>query len=429
MKYKTNDKYVYRTYRNISLIATLIIGYYILFGIENTNIASQYISMSDGGKIVIIVLHCVEICMMIPILNLSKRINVSISNTYYYKFSVNKKKMHIFMFVVFVAEIVFTLTTGNLRLFAESTSKLSFVFNLLRPSLFMPIYYIVGREKKVPLYWVNIFLYMFFQAICGWSAFILQVFFLELFCYMRERKKPHRVITGLWKVNSLAVVFLLMIGALFYRFAYAFKMHIRMGYEFKPISFSDSLGRLVARLTNVSDSILAFQNASIIAELYHKQGLLFAEVLSIFKPILPRFIMPNKEFSTMSNFVWESVWSNISNTTGTGFDFLIYLFCVARTSIILFLVLLLVFIILFVATKKFIYMFDSGNSEMDMAFFLYEAQICTGTSLANVAVFLPCIYMIPIMLAFGVINLKKNPKKYIDNRGEKIEIVKKEGLS
>ena len=215
MQYKTNDKYVYKTYRNISLIATLIIGYYILSGAENTSIASQYISMSDSGKIVIILLHCVEICMMIPILNISKRINVSLSHSNYYKFSVNKKKMHIFMFVIFVAEIIFTLTTGNLRLFAESTSKLSFLFNLLRPSLFMPIYYIVGRDKKVPLYWINIIFYMFFQAICGWSGFFLQVFFLEFFCYMREKKKINKIIKGICKVNSLAVVALLVIGSLF----------------------------------------------------------------------------------------------------------------------------------------------------------------------------------------------------------------------
>ena len=399
------EKYAYVTYRNLYLFAELIIGIKEIV-VYNTNGAASF-QPSIGRLLMaaILIVHCFTICLMIPLLKKAKAIRITYNMMPRYKFTFHNKRIHWFMFFLFIVEIIFTLRSGNARLFATVNSSISFLFNLFRPAVFMPIYYVAARDLKKPLYWINILLYMVYQVICGWSGFILTVFFLELFLYLKNRK-INKAVLLMCQLNWLFVVCLIFAGAFVYSYAYSMKMSVRMGYGFSQLEFIDALTKLVSRLTNYSDSVVAFQNHSRIAELYREQGIWAAEVLSIFKSVLPRFIMPNKEFRALTNIVWQSIWPDISNATGTGYNSLIYFGNILEADFGCFILSILTALILFICTKKFLYAFDSGNGDMDIVFFLYAAQICTGTGMTNIAGYFPVIYMVPFMILVGVIKIR-----------------------
>ena len=182
------EKYAYVTYRNLYLFAALIIGIKEIV-VYNTNGAASF-QPSIGRLLMaaILIVHCFTICLMIPLLKKAKAIRITYNMMPRYKFTFHNKRIHWFMFFLFIVEIIFTLRSGNARLFATVNSSISFLFNLFRPAVFMPIYYVAARDLKKPLYWINILLYMVYQVICGWSGFILTVFFLELFLYLKNRK-------------------------------------------------------------------------------------------------------------------------------------------------------------------------------------------------------------------------------------------------
>lgn len=400
-----NEKYAYRTYRNIFLFATLIIGINEILQYRSRYFPSFELSIGRSAMLIILILHCATICCMIPILKKAKSVRMIHHALPRFKFSIHKKRIHWFMFFVFAAEIIFTLKTGNAKLFTVVNSNVSFLFNLLRPSVFMPVYYVAARDVKKLLYWINIILYMVYQAICGWSGFILTLFFLEFFLYLKH-KKPNRIVLNICKRNALFVIVLILAGALVYCYAYSIKMNIRFGYGFQPLEYYDGLTKLVLRLTNYSDSVAAFQNHAKMARLYQQQGIWAAEVLSIFKNILPRFIMPNKEFRAFANIVWQSIWPDHDLATGTGYNSLIYFFNIFEADVGCFMISVVVALLLFIGTKKFLYAFDDGNGDMDIVFFLYEAPVCAGAGLTNIAGYLPVAYMVVIMICLGVIKVK-----------------------
>lgn len=324
------------------------------------------------------------------------------------KMQMNQKKIHTFYFICLVVSMAGTVFFQVGRLGAQVTTRFSFLFSILKFSEFFPLYYVAARNKKAKLYWVNIAFFCVLRTAQGWMGWVLTVAVLELYFRIKDGGWIARIF---YKCKSqLMAVAAILAGGVMYWLLIPLREAIRYGgkMEYYTITFWESMRRLVERLNNFPVYTSAWQNAETIAAFYHKQSILLAEFKSMFAPVVPSFLMPNKDIRVLGNLVQQAMWPTLENGTSTGFGFLMYWYTLLKCDFVDFMVCAITFIIGSIVTCAILKAFDNKDHDMRILWFIYLVSVAGGSSLSQLFGYgyLAALYLVVIMLLCGVIKYK-----------------------
>ena len=208
-------------------------------------------------------------------------------------------------------------------------------------------------------------------------------------------------------MNSTITIVMVLIGAGMYRYMYSVKNMIRFGYSFSPLGFMEGLERLVSRFSSYPVTVVAVQNHREIANLFNEQGLWYAESASLFRGLLPSSIMKNKSFRVLGNIVLQSIYPDLTNTTGSNYCVWALWWNLLESNFFGFLLFLVVFILGLWVSKKIIYAFDDGNGRIEILYFFLLFNFFSGISVGGFEEYIGLIYFIVVMLIFRVIKVKQ----------------------
>ncbi len=408
------EKAVYKIYLEFYIVAIIVLGLEMLFLRETVGDEVGGISLIFNGfeLFLLMLIQIVTLLLVLPLHRFCKKHRMIVGKRIF--FQLNMRRVHYFVFFLLIIQIFCTVITGNGVTKADvvnsnNNSVLAMLCNLLKVQSFFPIYYICAREKR-RLYVVNIVLYAVWQLICGWSSFIVLIAFWELYCLFKERKIKKSIMVLFERFSLLIVIFMYGAGALLYKFIWPLKNTIRYGFSFGKITVVDGLTRLVSRLTNFPQSLIAVQNSERISYLYNNQSVWNPDVLSLFKSLVPSFIMPNKEFRPISNLVKQSIWYDIVPGTGTGLNFFSVGYNIFKADFMEGFVWIGIFLILFWVTLELVVMFDNGTNSTNILIFLFIFQVLYSGSMETCFSYgyLGMVYLLPIMIIFGVVRIKRS---------------------
>lgn len=407
-----NEKYVLRIYRAIYVIATLIIGFMTIvtrkmYG-EGVGISLR---QDTGTLIILLAIDVGMLLLTIPVFNLLKNVRFTISHTGRgHKLVLDQQKIHPFIFIIFILEIVFTLRTGNGvvgNTSQASGTMLSYIFNILKVNAFMPVYYIAARDTKKKLYWINIVLWLIYMILCGWSSTIMLIFFLEFYLRAKYRKSGYNTAL-LYRASAVIAGVATLAGGFFYKYLFAIKFTIRYGYNVAPLSYSEGLSKLILRFTSFPLAIVSWQNNDRIASLYQAQGVAYADVKSIFRSLVPGSLM-NKNFRTLNNIIIQSMYSDVTNTTSSDYPLPLFWMNLIHADLGDFIVYLMITILFLVISKKIIYWFDNGSGDVDILYFFLIFNFMSGYSIESLFGYgyMGLFYFISIMFILGIIKIER----------------------
>lgn len=404
-----NEYSIYKIYRLLHVIPTIVLG--IIMIIKGRTVGEEAIDIKlslSGLKIfLLLVLQVITIELTTPLYVISKKISFNRNVK-----CVFTNKIHLFFLAIIIIQIWGTLLTGNMvdvvaGGIKETWNRSIFttILNAIKISAVFPLYYVIARDDKPKkIYWINILLYVFWQIICGWSSIFLMVGILEL--YLRFRDKQNNFFRW-FAVTSTTLIF--GFGTFLYKIVWPIKNQIRYGFSFDTPTFMESLEKLMSRFTNFPISLIALENNHKIAELYKTQGMWNAEIMVMFNTLLPRFIMPNKNFRPLANIVKQSIYSDIEIGTGTGYNFFIKEINLLYSNFACFILWNIILILLICSTVWILKAFDHGDNKTNILLYMLCFKIMNGGDFEAVFGYgyLGLIYMLPLMYITGVVKIIK----------------------
>lgn len=325
------------------------------------------------------------------------------------KFEINREKIHSFIFICLVICTVGTVMFDIGRVKGTVVTVLSPLFSMIKVTEFFPIYYIIAREEKKKLYWINIVLYCVMRTMQGWSGWIMTIAVLELFMRLKKNRGWLKNIFRTFKAKVLSVVGIVAGGFIYY-FAYPYKNAVRYetSAELFKITIWESFTKLIERFCNFAVFTSVWQNIDDIISCYKKQGIFLSEFKIIFSPILPSFIMRNKDIRGIGNLVQQAMWPTLENGTSTGCGFLAYWYSLFRCSFLDFVVCVAMFLFCFLLTCSILNAFDNEGHDVRILYFMFLIGIANGSSLSNLIGYgyIASLYLILFMFLFGAIRVR-----------------------
>ncbi|MGC8734947.1 MAG: oligosaccharide repeat unit polymerase [bacterium] len=209
---------------------------------------------------------------------------------------------------VFIDYLIFSLLLLNILFFlfvisnkagSYNSSNISFILNIISIDAIFPIYYFLNRTNGNRfIYILNTLIYVILTLGKGWTGIIFMIFIFEL--YFRFKQKVHLK-------YLLAIPMLIIIGSFLYQLIYPLKIYIRYGTEIEPISFLESTGLLIGRLSMISNLVAIFQYKSEILSLIDSLYPINFEILKFIRVQVPSFIA--KEFFPYEIFEYGTIGS------------------------------------------------------------------------------------------------------------------------
>lgn len=321
------------------------------------------------------------------------------------KWTVNVRKFNSVFFILVVSQIIFLLITDVGRVGSSAQSGMSFILAILNVDSIFGLYYFLCRDLEKKKYFLNIALYIALKLIQGWTGMLLSIALFELYFYYKKRKKINLL-------NLVKLIFIsigaISIGAKIYQYAYAFKFYIRSNTMIN-LSYFEGFSNLVNRLSFFPMSIGAHQNEDLIKQLYLVNYAKFAELQSFFRPMLPRFIMPDKEFGVLNNIVIQSFFNDVTYTTSSNFGFIMYTKTLFQINLIEGFLWLICTIFMCSIIRKLYNSLEQYNGQLDFLYFILLLNIYSVASLEQVFGYgySRLIYIIPILISLKVITNQK----------------------
>lgn len=320
------------------------------------------------------------------------------------KIIVNKIKAHQFVFVLLVAQLIFSNITGVGKVGSTSTSSLSFIFSFLKVESLFLFYYILCRERK-KLYVVNSVLFFLYRLSLGWTWFIFQYSIIELFLYFKNKKNKSFI------SNFKLIIYpsvLLIVGAKAYQYFYQIKFYIRLDTWNYKLNYFDSLSALINRFSFFPIAVSVIQNLEKIKVLYNYEGPIFKDVISIFRPLLPGFIMQTKQFRTLNNIFIQAIHPEIGITTSSNAGLFSYGIALFYSDFLGGLFWMILTIFLFIIVSSIIKSLEEFTGQLDIIYFFLLFDIYNVSSLEQVFAYgyLSLFYLAPILWIFKVINIR-----------------------
>lgn len=411
---------VLKIYTKLNIYAGVIMGALEIYtrSTVGDEVKGLIVTLDRIELFMILVLQIATICLAYPFFIRTKDKDIIFRPGGKMKFRVDYDRFHVFLFILIALNIFVSMRWGNgkVNLTGTAYARPGFVslFNIIQIRPLFNIYYVCCRDTKKIIYWINTALFLIFRVICGWTGDIFGIIFLEMFLFVKHNRHCCLVNT-LFKMNDLIVAAAFSVGSYLYCVFFPIKNAIRFGRSigsFSVLPYFDGVQRLISRFTNYPVSVAAVQNHVEIAKLYQQQGKPFWEVEAIFAPLLPRFLMPNKEFRPLANLVSLAFDPTHGPETGAGYWPVGYWLNIFESNMLCFVVGLIVFVVFFIITKKIIYAFDDGSKDVEYLYYVFCLGIFNGGTLNGVFGYgyLSMLYTIPIMWFLGII--KKQNVEY-----------------
>lgn len=409
---KKKEYDVLKIYMKLYIYAGILMGLAEVIRYESLGEAAGMPLHTDRlDMILLLILQTASLAVIYPLFLAGKDRGVRLKGLSDYRFEINDKRVHTVTFLILAAELIFTLRTGNAVIGRVVTSRLSFLFNMIKISAWMPLYYVCARDTKKPLYWCNVLLYLMYEFLCGWSGQIIQLVFFELFLFVKHGKAL-RMLKSLFQFSSLLTAAAFVAGSFLYSYVFSLKNSIRYSVPFgsiEPLGFVEGAKQLLSRFTNYPITVAAFQNHERIAQLYRLQNKPFWELESILSPLVPRFLMPNKEYRPLGNLVKQAIWEDNPKGTGTGYNFFMYWANIFECNLGCFVAGIAVFAVLAYISKQVIFAFDNGSKDTELLYFFFLFGIMSETGLSRIFGYgyISLIYTIPFLIVTGAVKIKK----------------------
>lgn len=321
------------------------------------------------------------------------------------KMSFKKNRIHKLVALFLLVKIVGTMFWGIGRVGTTSTYSFSLLFSIIKIEEFFPIYYVIGRDTKKKLYWLNIGLYTLLQLLQSWTGFIFTFAFIELFLWVKKNSLLKKSIK-LLQPTVLAVVATFVGGAV-YSLAWPIKQAVRYGGNVGTyiLSINEGVIKLVERISHFPMIVLAWQNGEKIADLYKLQN--SSEILCIFRPLLPAIVMPGKDsLRSLSNLIIQSMFRDIGNITGANYGIIMYMYTLIKSNIMDGILYFILLFLLFLLCCSILKAFDNTEHDIKILYFFFLKGIVEGGSLEGFSYgYLGAIYMIIILWICGGINI------------------------
>lgn len=404
------EECVLKIYTFLYIIAAAIIGIIVIETMQNTGEASVLPVRLDRINIIfLLILHLLTLAVIFPFYKATKNINLYEKKRGKFQFTFRKKWLHRFVLAILLVQTIYVIQAGYGNAggnFNNTRPCLTMVLNLMKISSFFPIYFVCAREKKF-IYWCNTFLFLGMRILQGWSGEILSIIFIEAYLFL----KYHRININLEKLlkHALALSSLaIMSGAILYKIVYPLKNYFR-GWGFLGISYYEGLRNLVLRLTSFPIDIVAVQNNQEIATLYQVQGMRYAEIISVFRSLVPNAIFKNKDFSILNAIIMQTIYPDMTGGTSSNYNPFLYAYNLLSADIRGFFIYFIFSIVFFIITKKLLQCLDDGSKDVNILYFIFVFQCFTNGSLEVIYAYgyLGSIYILVLLLIFGIMRVSK----------------------
>ncbi len=328
--------------------------------------------------------------------------------------NVRYRYFHTFVFILALATLLFYLHTGVGRAESYVQASYSQLFSVLNINTIIWIYYFLCRERhKSNLFWINIAIYILYRLLQGWSAILLEIFFFELYFLLKRHGVEYKKIGVKRTILCIISIGLIIIGGgIVYSYASPIKYMIRYFAplsEVQFLSWGEGISRLTSRLTYLDSAVKTSIYGDRIIEIYKSQGNDFIELLSILRPLVPRSIMPNKEFQNLGSCVYTGISGikniNISDSNGI-INYAYLLFAINPIVAILWFVF---FAIIYCSIREILGVFEEEPGQFEMLIFYITFGL---SKTGNIEVqftqtYLKLFFFIPILFLLGIIRLYK----------------------
>lgn len=321
------------------------------------------------------------------------------------KWRVNTSRFNNIFLVFTVSHILFLLITDVGRVGSNASSNISFVFSMINLDAIFGIYYFWARESPNKKFILNIILYIILKLMQGWTGFILSIAMFEVYLYFKRRSKL--TIADLFKVIVFPIG-MILVGSKLYQYAYALKFYVRFEEKIQ-LNYIDGLQSLVSRIAFFPITVGANEKFKVIRELYLADNLYFKEILGLFRPILPRFIMPDKEFRTLNNNVIQSFFFDVQESTSANFGILMYAKTLFNINWVEGFVWILCTLLFCVILKRLYNSLELYKGQLDFLYFYLLIQVFSVASLEHVFGYgyFALIYIFPILMLLRIIRVEK----------------------
>ncbi len=337
------------------------------------------------------------------------------------RFRLHQHKLNIIFMFILIIQLLFLLSTGVGRLLSDAAHPLSPVLSLFFPDAFFPVYYIINRTKingsKNKVFYLNVILYSSLKLMQGWSGFILIIAFLELYHQTKYIKLKFRYIC----ISTLIPLLILSAGGLVYKYVYQFKNDIR-GTPVSEITYSQGVSLLASRLSMLPVSIAAYDRMDDVASIFNRDPIFMKEVVALGRPVLPRFIMPNKEFRPLNNHVLEAYYPEIGDKTSANMGFYMYLTALVAADFIQAAFYIVVLIFMIFLAKVFFSTIEIYRGQLNFIFFILLIDVANIASLEVVFGY-GFIKVIPLFLLcwiFGGFKIFRSSESKVELMGCRI---------
>lgn len=320
-------------------------------------------------------------------------------------------KMQYFFLIWVLIYIFYTITTGVGVVESNKTASISFIFSMFDINAIFPFYYILFREdeKHKKIFAVNVIFYCTLRLLQGWTGFILDIFMYELYFYAKRKNKKASMIRGM-----LLVVGMLFAGAGVYKIMYPFKMAIRYDYNFSfnlAIPYEEALSKLTSRFSTFSRGSYVLFNLKEIKKWYLQENKVLLEIQDIIRPVLPRIIMPDKEFMGLTSCIFAAVCNQRILQSSSSPGILAYIIALFYCDPFSGIVWLIMYISFFFIMRRICFALETvSNHQMDIIYFsIIISMTKTGSLNALFSQqYMKLIFIIPLLYIFKIIKFKRN---------------------
>lgn len=320
-------------------------------------------------------------------------------------------KMHYFFCVWALIYIYYTITTGVGIVGSNRTSPYSFIFSMFDINVIFPFYYVLFREDKYhrKLFVFNIVFYSVLRILQGWTGFIVNIFLYELYFYAKRKNKKASIIKSM-----LLVLIILLAGAYVYKTMYPLKMAIRYNYSFSfklAIPYDEALSKLTSRFSTFSRGTYALFNIKEIKKWYIREYKFLLEIQDIFRPIVPRKIMPDKDFMGLSSCIFAAACNQRILQASSSPGILVYIIMLFYCDPLSGIIWIFMYVSYFFIMRKICFALETiSNHQMDILYFSIIISMTTTGSLNTLfsQQYMKLVFIVPLLHMFKIIKFRRN---------------------
>lgn len=319
-----------------------------------------------------------------------------------YKIKYNVKRLDKLYFIFLIISWTLFITAGVGRAVEGGKSSIGYIGAILNVRTLFPFYYVLARRKSL-FYPLNILLYCGLRLSQGWTSFFLDLVLFEILIRFQ-----HLRFNNIRKIYATIIPFIVIyVGGLVYSVIYPIKQFIRFKQiSFEQLTIEDGVNKLLERTTFFPQSLASIQTVDLTAREYQTYSNTLGEIKTIFRPLIPGFMM-DKDFASLSLCIKKSFVDYEAEGTSLNVGIFSYGYSLMKCDFLSFIIWVILMVILFKMFSLIIRSLDSKYKHV--LYFILVLNIYTIGSIETVYsyMYLPLLYMCPIFLATGIVKIVK----------------------